>query len=171
MHASPFGLGDSAPVGGSSGVGQDRDTPLKDQRTRSTESLNRWQQLRLPFQGVKEPSPRDTLLIISCYRWRRLGWRRTVVKCTEHAHIPGGLQTHLGSLTIGSLTQNTQADFKQRGELRSHRAVAQQQASWNSAHASKSQMRPENPNGVKPARKHAVECAMEQKNQPKSHGL
>lgn len=32
-------------------------------------------------------------------------------------------------------------------------------------------MRPENPNGVKSARKDAVECATEQKNQPKSHGL
>lgn len=32
-------------------------------------------------------------------------------------------------------------------------------------------MRPENLNGVKPARKHEVDYAMEKKNQPKSHGL
>lgn len=88
MHASPFCLGTPPLLVGL--VGWDRDTPLKDQRTLSTEFFNRWQQLRLPFQEVKEPSPRDTLLIISCYRWRRLGWPRSVLKCTEHAHIPGG---------------------------------------------------------------------------------
>lgn len=62
-------------------VGWYRDPPLKDQRTLSTESLNRQQRLRAPFQGVKELSLRGKHLTISCYRWRRLEWPRAVLRC------------------------------------------------------------------------------------------
>lgn len=181
MHDSPFCLGTLSQLVGLVGWDRTETLPLKDQRTFSTDSLNRWQHLRVPFQGVKELSLRGKPLIISCYRWRRLGRPKAVISCTEHAHFLGDLQTHCGSLIIGSLTQDTQADLMSalsnelpQGCGPTARClwtwIAREATTCNSAHSSKSQMKPENPNGVKPPRKHEVEYVTEQKNQPKSHG-